>query len=190
MEQRTKLQGNLERGGFDSELQKASETGALNSGHTLAVVPNGQHAATVDDMGNHMTRQMQARECWLIIVIIIYFLETPDGIVLLGWAMIAVQVTITSPVSGTITYDVEGTVDTSTGVMTLDITLEEEDQINDDGSGLCDECSATFMAGDCLDGDCVVYDEATTNEQMEVRSTVRGDIEVVPTVGSDTVHMG
>ncbi|CAM9707886.1 unnamed protein product, partial [Ectocarpus sp. 12 AP-2014] len=46
------------------------------------------------------------------------------------------------------------------------------DQLNADDTALCDECTFSYIAGECLSGDCELYDQDGTNANNEVVSEI------------------
>lgn len=58
----------------------------------------------------------------------------------------------------------------ASGTSTVDISIDTN-FLNDDQTGLCDDCSIVIDPGTCLSGDCAGYDAA-------------GDVSVVPTVSA------
>ncbi|CBJ27069.1 hypothetical protein Esi_0054_0142 [Ectocarpus siliculosus] len=166
---------NFKPGGFDSTLQENTKAdGSTEPEHAISLVENGQHSTVATDRGGLQThRQLDLVFCILVVVIFVatapraYRRVLQDGT---EEMVIAVDMTITDPVNGAITYPVEFSV-AGDGLGTAEIPLTLSSQINDDDTGLCDECTLSFVAGDCLSGPCDTYDKDTTNDNMEIVSS-------------------
>lgn len=79
--------------------------------------------------------------------------------------------TITDPIDGPNNYTVIADVGTN-GEAVARLALESSSQSDVNDTGLCDECFLTFVAGECLSGDCENYDMEATTSNMDVLSSV------------------
>ncbi|CAN0323354.1 unnamed protein product, partial [Ectocarpus sp. 8 AP-2014] len=175
---------NFKPGGFDSALQENTKAdGSAKPEHAIALVENGQHSTVATDRGGLQTHRKLG--FWFCILVVVILIEIAHRRVLQDGTeemVIAVDMTITDPVNGAITYPVEFSV-AADGLGTAEIPLTLSSQTNDDDTGLCDECILSFVAGDCLSGPCDTYDKDTTNDNMEIVSSVCGDPHMVGLLG-------
>lgn len=170
-------------------VRKASSEvgGATNYKGSLPVTDNGQLTATTDDRGGHVVKRELSLggdlldevedTCELILEIIVWWRARPfarrlqdDSSAELN--KIALDVTISDPVNGDIVYPVIASAPYD-GMATAKVSLTEASQLNDDDTGICDECTLRFVAGECLSGNaCSFYDMIATNANMGVNSAV------------------
>ncbi|CAM9145111.1 unnamed protein product [Laminaria digitata] len=91
---------------------------------------------------------------------------------------ILTEVTVSDPVHGDTVYPVYVDVAPSgEGIVRMNLT--DSAQVNADETGLCDECSLSAVAGECVSGDCEHYDMEATNANMEIESVIFGDPHMV-----------
>ncbi|CAM9375593.1 unnamed protein product [Ectocarpus sp. 8 AP-2014] len=167
---------NFKPGGFDSALQENMKAdGSTEPEHAISLVENGQRSTVATDGGGLQTHRELLLGICILVVVILVATATPAyrRVLQVGTEemVIAVDMTITDPVNGAITYPVEFSV-AADGLGTAEIPLTLSSQTNDGDTGLCDECTLSFVAGDCLSGPCDTYDKDTTNDNMEIVSSV------------------
>ncbi|CAN0428673.1 unnamed protein product [Ectocarpus sp. 12 AP-2014] len=178
---------NFKPGGFDSALQENTKAdGPAEPEHAVSLVENGQHSTVTNDRGGLQTHRELGFVFCILVVVILVAIATPayrrvlqDGT---EEMVIAVDMTITDRVIGAITYPVEFSV-AADGLGTAEVPLTLSSQTNDDDTGLCDECTLSFVAGDCLSGPCDANHKDTTNDNMEIVSSVCGDPHMVGLLG-------
>lgn len=113
-----------------------------------------------------------------ILVVVIFFASAQnanrrlqDGTLFSETTQIATVFTIAGPDDETTDFTM--IVDVApNGEAVARLGIEDILLLNDEDTGLCDECTLTFVAGECLSGDCDSYDMEATNNNMDVRSTV------------------
>lgn len=121
-------------------------------------------------------RELGLFTCILVVVILIATtqeahrrLQDSDGFS--TTTQIMTVFTITDPVDGETLYPI--IVDAApNGEAVARLGLTSASQINDADTGLCDGCSLTFVAAECISGDCDAYDMEATNANMDVQSSV------------------
>lgn len=85
---------------------------------------------------------------------------------------IRTSITITDPVDGETVYPLVVEVGTNgQGTVELESTPA---QLNEAGTGLCDVCTMSILAGECISGDCANYDmDATNDANRDTQASVR-----------------
>ncbi|CAN0093186.1 unnamed protein product [Ectocarpus fasciculatus] len=189
---------NFKSRGFDSALQEHTKAeGFAETEHAIPHVENGKHSTVATDHGAIQPHRKLFGFCLLVIVILVAtttpayrrMLQSDTEESDTEEMVIAVDITITDPVNGATVYPVEVSV-AADGLAEADIPLTFSDQTNDEDTGLCDECTVSFVAGECLSGPCDTYDMYTTNDNMEVVSSVCGDPHMVGLLGQKIAWYG
>lgn len=165
--------------GVDQDDPPRSATGSVDHGVTL------RQASTAVNTGGYYygqevalpeQRELGLFTCILVVVILIATtqeahrrLQDSDGFS--TTTQINTVFIISDPVDGDTYYPM--IVDAApNGEAVARLGLTSASQINDDDTGLCDDCSLTFLASDCIRGDCEAYDMEATNANMNVQSSV------------------
>lgn len=180
--------------GFDPGAQKGSEDrDAAKATHTLAVLGSGHHGGTGAVLGDQMARQLHDDDdgCYIFIIFQITWrfrrLQTGSPVSPTEVMTVAMNVTITDPQNGPVSFPVEVSVGADAqGAAEFPLLPE---QINGDGSGLCDACTLSAVAGECLSGDCDRYDRDATNANMDMEPTVSDDAIHTRPRGTKLLHL-
>lgn len=182
----------LETAGGHSTLQHASEPGgAINPDRSLVEASSGQHVVGgFADQAGHVALQDTAElDGYLYIRIEIFGIRIE---VLIVWEddrrlqtgttdtgaeelfTVGVTPVITDPVNGEVTLPEQVVSVNGDQVAYVSVPLTS-DQLNADNTALCDDCTFSYVAGECLSGDCELYDQDGTNANNEVVSEVSDD---------------
>lgn len=169
-------------------LQHVSEPGgAINPDRSLLQASNGQHVGSFAEHAGQVAVQDTVELDWFYLYVRI---ETRDWTfeleVYAQWRRLQIEATdtdteelftvgvtpiITDPVHGEVTLPEQNvTFDgDEVGYFAIEVT---SDQVNANHTGLCDDCTFSYVAGECYSGDCVLYDQEVANANNEIVSSV------------------
>lgn len=165
------LPGSAEYGIAQLQAPMAVNTGELDVPSHSAMLPDTARGLLLED----------ERECirGILKVLIIYIWKKLDLRTrrldegdFEAPTQIMTTITITDPVDGDTVYPLNVTVATNgEGIALVEPTST---QLNEAGTGLCDNCILSVVAGECLSGDCEAYDMEATNEaNQDPQASVR-----------------